>query len=234
MRSTKKAKSTPIVSSAPSARVPTHIAFMPLVLLTFVVWVIYRTLFRYPVWFDESIGKAIFFGLPVWLYITVTRSKSMIGTFSPSKIRSGLLLGIAVGGILGFVATIATLVNRQVIIQAAPLFSSDMFWWEFFLAILTGFWESLFFYTWMMTVISEKYRHWGLFWQLALTAGLFVAFHVPNMILRSPNISLIATQVFLLFFFAYGQALLYARWKNVYALTMSHAIWGMVLLVHTR
>lgn len=209
-------------------------AFVPLLALTLVIWILYRSLFRYPVWFDESIGKAIFFGLPVWLYISVTRSKSMLNTLLPAKFKKGMLMGLAVGGILGFAATLATLINRQVIVEAAPLFNSDRFWWEFLLALLTGFWESLFFFTWIMTVLSEKYKTWGLFWQIVALAVIFVIFHLPNTILRTPNVSLVVTQTFLLFFFAFGQALLYVRTRNLYALTLSHAIWGMVLLVHTR
>jgi hypothetical protein len=37
----------------------------------------------------------------------------------------------------------------------------------------------------------------------------------------------------LLALFALGQTLLFYRWRNLYALTLSHAIWGTVLLLHT-
>jgi hypothetical protein len=226
---------------APSRRVPsssvkvstTHVAFFPLLFLVLIVWVVYRTLFRFPIWFDETIGKAIFFGLPVWLYISLTRSHSMTNTFAPDKIKRGLLIGLALGGVFGFAGTLATLINRQVVIQAAPLFSSDAFWWEFFLALMTGFWESLFFYTWVMVITMEKFSKWSVLNQILLVAGVFLAFHLPNIFLQFP-LSQSFGYMFLLFFFGLGQAFVFLRYRNLYALTLSQAIWGMVLLVHTR
>ena len=122
-----------------------HIAFVPLLLLVFVMWVAYRVLFHFPVWFDETLGKAVFFGLPVWLYLVMSRSKSMAETMSPRALKPGLLLGLAFGGIFGFAGTLISLLKKGVIVQSAPLFTSDIFWWEFFFAMMTGFWESLFF-----------------------------------------------------------------------------------------
>jgi hypothetical protein len=237
-----KPKAKPVKSSgkrhtatlrSASPLVTKHIAFFPLLLLMFIIWCVYRRLFEYPVWFDESIGKAIFFGLPVFLYASLTRSKSMVDTVDPKYMQSGLWMGFAVGGVLGFSATFATLLKSGVVIQAAPVFAADNFWWEFILAMLTGFWESLFFYTWIMVVIMEKFKNWPLLNQALLTAFIFAAFHIPNTLLRFP-ISMVGAQLALLFFFALGQALMFARVRNIYALSLSHAIWGMVLLIHTR
>jgi hypothetical protein len=149
-----------------------HVAFIPLLSLVLIVWVAYRVLFHFPVWFDESVGKAIFFGLPVWLYISMTRSEGMKQTFSIEKIRPGLLLGLAVGGIFGFAATIAGFARAHVVVQSAPLFTSDLFWGEFLLAMLTGFWESLFFFCWVMVIVQEKFRHWPAVNQLLMIVTL--------------------------------------------------------------
>lgn len=211
----------------------THIAFVPLLFLVFVVWLIYRTLFKFPVWFDETIGKAIFFGLPVWLYLTLTKSKSMVQTFSLNKLFPGLFLGLAVGGIFGFSGVLASLVHQQVTVQAAPLFLSDTFWWQFFLAIMTGFWETLFFYCWVMVIVGEKYAKWSLLNQVLMVAVIFLLFHIPNTFLRFQGITVIS-QLFMLFFFGLGQALLFARYRNLYALALSQAIWGMVIVIYTK
>ena len=212
---------------------PKHVMFVPLLSLVLVVWIVYRTLFHFPVWFDEIIGKAVFFGLPVWLYLTLTRSKSMLHTFAINRLEPGLLLGVTVGGIFGFAGTLASMLQRQLVIQAVPLFTSNQFWWQFFLALMTGFWESLFFYTWVMVVLQEKFWRWSLVKQVMLTAFIFLLFHIPNALLNVP-FPYIFLQLFLLFLFAAGQALLFARSRNVYALVISQAIWGMVLLIHSR
>jgi|GEM_PF-292885 len=210
-----------------------HLAFFPLLFLVFCMWVIYRYLFHFPVWFDESIGKAVFFGLPVGLYLSLTHSERMMETLEPNAVQPGLWMGLAVGGIFGFAGTLASLLKSRVIVQAAPLFAATAFWQQFGLAMMTGFWESLFFYGWVMVVVREKFCTWPLLNQCLLTAGVFLVFHLPNTLLRY-SAGDIGGQLALLFFFALGQAFLFARTRNIYALAMSHAIWGMVLLIHTR
>lgn len=208
------------------------VVFFPVVILTLILWILYRSLFSFPVWFDETIGKAIFFGLPVWLYLSVNDSKNVISTFSPKKLRRGLLLGIAVGGMFGFVFSILSIIQSGGVVEAAPLFQSELFWYQFALAIFTAFWETLLFYSFVMTVIREKYKDWSMLKQIWLTALIFLVFHIPNTILRYDS-SLVLPQLFTLLLFAFGQGLLFYSRKNSYALVLSHAIWGMVLLVHT-
>lgn len=210
-----------------------HQLFYPLLGLCFAVWMIYRALFQFPVWFDETIGKAVFFGLPVWLYVVVSDSMSVVDTFAANKLRRGLLLGLALGGMYGFTASFASALLTQAKVEAVPLFASSDFWQEFLLSLLTGFWETLFFYSWVMVVIQEKYATWATWKQVGLVALVFLLFHVPNT-LRYFSGSYLVIQLGLLTLFALGQALLFARRRNAYALAVSHAIWGMALLVHVR
>jgi hypothetical protein len=210
----------------------THLIFFPLLTLIFILWVLYRSLFEFPVWFDETVGKAIFFGFPVWLYITVSRSRSIIDTFAGYKLQSGLLLGLAVGGMLGFAASLISLLQRGAPIEAVWLFESSEFWREFLLAMMTAFWETLLFFSFVMVVIQEKFKHWALNEQAFLTAIIFLLFHLPNTYLRFGDSNAIIAQAMLLFLFALGQAYLFAARRNAYALVISHTVWGMVLLVH--
>ena len=205
--------------------------FFPLVWFTLIIWLIYRMIFKFPIWFDETIGKAIFFGFPVWVYLSITRSNKIVAAMMPAKLYKGLLLGLAVGGLMGFAGSLLKIFSLGNGVKEAYLFAAPGFWWEFFLSLMTGFWESLFFFGWIMTVIMEKYKAKSLIFQVLLTATIFMIFHLPNTVLRfSPE--MIIPQAFLMFLFGLGQALLFYRWKNIYALTVSHAIWGMVLLMH--
>lgn len=215
----------------PSHLLKDHIIFFPLLLLTLVLWILYRALFVFPVWFDESFGKGLFFGLPVWFYIVITQSEAIKDTFSRYKLQSGLLLGLAVGGIFGFTTIIMSLLQTGATPQAVPLFSSPNFWQEFLLALLTAFWETLLFFSFVMVVIQQKYAKLPLTMQLTMVVVIFMLFHLPNIVLRFQGVAILS-QVFLLSLFALGQALLFASRRNFYALVISHAIWGMVLLVH--
>lgn len=208
------------------------IVFFPLVILTLILWFLYRALFSFPVWFDETIGKALFFGLPVWLYVSIGDGKSILNTFSPAKLKTGLLLGITVGGVFGFVFSLLSIIQSGGTVQAVDLFESNQFWYEFMLAVFTAFWETLLFYSFIMTILREKFQDWSVLKQVALTAFIFLIFHIPNTFLRY-DMSLVAPQLFTLLLFALGQGFLFYSRKNAYALVLSHAIWGMVLLVHT-
>lgn len=208
-----------------------HLAFFPIVFLVLLLWVLYRNLFAFPVWFDESIGKAIFFGLPVWAYVIIANAKMIPHSFAFSKMRRGLMMGIAVGGIFGFIASLLGIVQHGGAVKPALLFTADAFWWEFFLAMLTSFWETLFFYSFVMLVINQKFAHWDLLKRILLVSAIFTIFHLPNTVLRFDGMA-IAYQVFLLSLFSIGQALLFESENNAYALVLSQAIWGMVLLVH--
>lgn len=207
------------------------IVFFPLVILTLVMWFLYRGLFEFPVWFDETIGKALFFGLPVWLYLGVADNVAILDTFSFRKLKTGLLLGITVGGVFGFVFSLLSILQSGGVVQAVNLFDSSLFWYEFALAIFTAFWETLLFYSFIMTVIREKFADWSMLNHVLLTALIFLVFHMPNTLLRY-DASLIVPQLFTLLLFAIGQGFLFYSRKNAYALVLSHAIWGMVLLVH--
>lgn len=215
----------------PSKKTKNYIVLYPLLVFAFIIWILYRSLFKFPVWFDETIGKAIFFGLPVWLYITITGGKEVIKSLDFSKIKPGLLMGLALGGLYGFTASLVSLISKGADVFAVPLFMSTVFWWEFFLGIMTGFWETLFFFSFVMTGVIIMHKNWSLLNQILLTALIFLIFHIPNIILRFTGFDVL-TEILLLLLFAVGQAFIFAKRRNFYTLVISHAIWGMVLLVH--
>lgn len=215
---------------------PALIAFYPVVVLALVMWVLYRTLLQsFPVWFDETIGKAVFFGFPVWLYIVLSRSRSIVDSFAVSKLYPGLFLGLAAGGMFGFTTSILVVLQTGAQLMPVSLFSSELFWREFVLALFTGFWETLLFFSFIMTVIMQKYPGWSVVYQALLTATIFLIFHIPNMITQvgEGNLMLLMPYLMVMFLFALGQAFLFYARRNAYALVLSHAIWGMVLLTHS-
>ena len=205
--------------------------FWPLLVLVFIFWFLYRVLSSFSVFFDELIGKAIFFAFPVLIYLTITGFSATMETLAFHKLRKGLLLGLVIGGIFGFVAVIAKAIFSSGQVQPLAFYAADNFWWEMFLAILTGFFETLFFFSFVMLVIEDRYRKWSLLKKVLIVALVFLIFHLPNLFLRF-NLETIYLHSLLLFAFALGQALLFYAQRNAYTLLMTQAIWGMVLLVH--
>lgn len=219
--------------STPAKHREDHKLFYILLSLVLVVWSLYRLVLpQFPVWFDETAGKALIFGLPVWYFLLVTRNPQVWQSFSWSKFEPGFLMGIAFGGIYGFVTSIVFLLNSGGEVQTVNLFLSSKFWTEFALAIFTGFWETLLFFSFIQTMIEHFFAKWTLQKQVLLVTLLFVVFHIPNMILRADAMA-IGWQLVLLSCFAVGQSLIFSQTKNSYALVLSHTFWGMVLLTHS-
>jgi hypothetical protein len=217
--------------SATKAQLDSTVVFWPILGLTLILWIFYRSVFHFPVWFDETIGKALFFGLPVWLYITITQDRKIAETFSWEKFEPGILLGLAFGGLYGFATSLFFVWAGGGVVQPAQLFLAPGFWNEFLLAMSTAFWETLLFFSFVQTIIRQRYSRWSMSSQVLLVTTIFVAFHVPNAILRADALA-VAWQVLLLALFAIGQALIFYRLKNSYVLVLSQAFWGLVLLVH--
>ncbi|HPS40429.1 MAG TPA: hypothetical protein PLQ50_00270 [Candidatus Woesebacteria bacterium] len=208
-----------------------HEVFLPILFLTFFLWLLYRRIFHFSVLFDESIGKLVFFALPVLIYVSISGSKEILATFSLKKIKSGLLLGLAFGGIFGFIGALIGTLGRGGQVSLVPYYFTDWFWQEMFLALLTGFWETLFFYSFVMVVIDEKFQHFSLLKKINLVAIIYLLFHLPNIFNRFTSTE-VFLQILLIFAFACGQALLFYKRRNAYVLVLVQAIWGMVLLLH--
>jgi hypothetical protein len=197
-----------------------------------VTWVVYRTLFNFQPWFDETFGKAVFYGLPILVYVSISGYKKIADSLSTNKIKQGLMLGLALGGIFGFVGTIGAASVKGSVAQTSYVFLTLRFWQEFALALMTAFWETVFFFSFIMNVFQKNFKKLSKIGLILGTAGIFLIFHIPNMILRADSFYSLFSQLYLLSLFGIGQTIIFYVHKNAYVLIISHAIWGMVMLVH--
>jgi len=190
----------------------------------------YRQLALFPEWFDEIIAKGIVFGIPSIVYArSAIRGAEKLGIAS-SRFWPGLYLGLLVGGIYGFVGVARSLTGGTHV-EPSMLFSSSAFWFQFFLAMMTAWWESVFFFGFMMNALQDEY-HLPEIPALIGAVLVFLVFHAPLRIMLTGFTSLTVAQLSLLALFAVGQAILFMRTKSVYAVTISHALWGMVLMTY--
>ncbi|MBU1885713.1 hypothetical protein KKE34_03850 [Patescibacteria group bacterium] len=231
LKKNKTSLKTRKTTRASAGRDLTHKVFFPLLILTLMLWFLYRSLFSFPVWFDETIGKAVFFGLPVWVYVSVTGFRPIIDSFRLKKLYPGVLQGLAVGGIFGFLTIFIRLMQAGGTIQPALIFFADRFWWEMLLGLFTAFWETVFFFSFIMSVVQDRFINWSLIKQVVLVALVFMLFHIPNAFSRFDLITVFPILT-LLTLFAVGQSLLFSQKQNGYLLVISHTIWGMVLLIY--
>jgi membrane protease YdiL (CAAX protease family) len=204
-------------------------AFWTLIGASFLALLSYRLLTQFPIWFDEILAKAVLFGLPFLLFAWVSKRDGAFFGLSYRHFITGLFYGLAYGGIFGFMAMFASALRHGNIL-VPYLFFDPQFWSTFGLAFATAWWESLFFYGLILSVLLEKYKQNE--WNAALvTTGLFVLFHAPNLLLRGGVNGIVP--LMLLGFFAFGQGVMYLRKRSISAVVVSHAFWGMALLVYT-
>ncbi|MEP7166962.1 MAG: CPBP family glutamic-type intramembrane protease [Candidatus Woesebacteria bacterium] len=207
-----------------------HYLFWMLVLLSFFSLVVYRFTVHAPIWFDEIIFKALIFGAPVWIYALLTKKKPSFFGLEASTFWVGAFNGLAIGGLLSFIA-IVTYSFRKQTMMIPGLFSSGVFWNEFGLAFATAWWESLFFYGLILPVVRAKCK--DDLNALAFVSVIFLLFHMPNLVLK---VGLMGSfqPLLLLTAFAFGQGIIFLRTKSVATVVVSHAFWGMALLVYGR
>ena len=208
-----------------------HRFFWPLLLLVLIIWFLYRYLTDFPILIDELVAKALIFALPVLFYVRLSQYSAIMDSFSPRLMKRGLLVGLAAAGIFGFAATILAFVTRSATPTSLALFSAEYFAWELLLALITSFFETLFFFSFVMLVIKDLYPKWSLPKQLLLVATIFVLFHLPNLLVNFTGMDVLY-QVLLLFALALGEGLWFSQRPNAYSLVMIQAIWGLVLLLH--
>lgn len=205
--------------------------FLALVSISFILLVWYRALSHFPVWFDEGIVKAVLFGLPLLMYAIFTKQSITKFGLEPKRFWLGAYLGLALGGTCGFIAMFMSALKNQGHMLIPYLFFSPQFWWVFFLAFLTAWWESLFFYGFVLSVLERMYK--GNEWKATgLSTIIFVLFHAPILLLRD-GVSASVLPLVLLGLFAFGQSVIFLRYKSLISMVVSHAFWGMTLLVYT-
>jgi hypothetical protein len=67
------------------------------------------------------------------------------------------LLGLAVGGIFGFIGVFLGALSKGGSVSFLPHYLADWFWQELLLAIMTGFFETLFFFSFVMIIKKKSF-----------------------------------------------------------------------------
>ncbi len=199
-----------------------------------IVWVGYRALVReQPIWFDEGIAKAIVFGMPVFWFAARSRFIANEIGLSLQQFIPGLYLGIAIGGLYGFVGILSQVIGGREVVEA-HLFASPQFWWMAAMALLTAWWESLFFFGLPVQYLRSIASWFSETLIASFVVILFLLFHSPLRFVLTAGSPQFFVQMGVLLLFALGQYLVYTRTKNMYAIVLSHTLWGLVIQIYAQ
>lgn len=207
-------------------------SFLFLELSLLFLWAAYRMLVQMPVWFDEGIAKAIVFGGPVLWFTARSKFMSNEMGLSPRQLIPGLYLGIAIGGLYGFAGVLTEVLRGREVAEAA-FYLTSQFWWMAFLALLTAWWESLFFFGFPIQYVRSVASWFSEEILGGIVVILFLAFHAPLRLVLTGGSPQFIVQMGILTLFVIGQYVVYRRTGNLFALILSHFFWGMVIELYT-
>ncbi len=221
-----------VTPSQVSQSLRTLYGFFFLQMSLLVLWVAYRAFTSFSVWFDEGVAKAILFGLPVFWFAARSKFVAREIGLDANKLIPGVYLGLAIGGLYGFAAILAQVLGGTEVV-GAPFYLTNDFWWLAFLALLTAWWESLFFFGLPIQFIRSVASWISESVIVVFVVAFFLLFHSPlRIILAGPSPQFLV-QMGVLTLFVIGQYMVYTRTKNMYAIVLSHLFWGLVIQVYS-
>ncbi|MCD8527317.1 hypothetical protein LRY65_03855 [Candidatus Woesebacteria bacterium] len=176
--------------------------------------------------------KSIVFGLPVFWFAARSKFVAREIGLDLNRLVPGMYMGLAIGGLYGFAAILSEVLGGTEVAGAAFYLTSD-FWWLAFLALLTAWWESLFFFGLPIQFIRSVASWVSESVIMTFVVVFFLLFHSPLRIIVTGASPQFLVQMGVLTLFVIGQYLVYTRTKNMYAIVLSHLFWGLVIQVYS-
>lgn len=198
----------------------------------FILWGLYRLLFRFPIGIEELLFKPLVF-LPPVLSVLVGEGMNVHQALSVFGLRRrGLALSIYYGLTLGVVFFLAVRLGGFVSVRApfrfgVPVAASGVLSISL-ISLATAIWEQIVFSGFMLSRFQQvTHDEWG---SATFTAVLFTLLHLPILLLES-SVSFVSVAIELLLFFlvGFGNSVLMLRTRNIVAPVLSHTFWAMAV-----
>jgi hypothetical protein len=193
----------------------------------FLVWGVYRLLFRLPVFIEEVFLKFLVFGGPVLWVVLKKENKSLadLGMVTKGLLASvyfGLLFGLwlaVLGNLIAFIKSGGVSLNANINVRD---FGNLMV-----LGMVTSVWEQLLFSGFILPrLVKDLGSEMA---AVVITALLFALVHLPIQLATNVSLVQILVRMVLLFGLGLGNGVLYLRFKNLAAPIFAQLAWGSVI-----
>jgi len=199
------------------------------------VWGFYRLLFRLPEWVEELFLKPVVWLLPVARRVVKEEHESIKARLASvgvttKNLGAAVALGLALGVFYLFVGRIGMMARSGQV--SAPnlggMANSPIL--IIVLALATAIAEQLVFMGYILPRLVEVWQHE---WRAAITtAVLFGIVHLPILIFGYQlPLQAVAGQFVLVLLLGLGNSMVMLRVKNVVTPILSHALWGLAVLL---
>lgn len=201
-------------------------------MVIFILWGLYRLLFRFPVFIEEVLFKPLVFLPPLFSVLVgegrgVRQSLRAFG-FSKTGFSLAIYYGLTLGVVYMLAARLGKLVfSREMVVHGFSVDSSRLLT-VFTLSLITAFWEQIVFSGFMLLRFMRVLRdEWG---SAFLVSLLFTLLHLPILLLEaSVQLPFILIQLLLFFLVGFGNAVLMLRTRNIIAPVLSHTFWALAV-----
>lgn len=145
-----------------------------------IVWSVYRSYLKLPVWFDELVAKPLIFVLPVFYYITKVDKKpvlsSLLINLKPKKVLSDVLYSLLLA-VMFIMAAALALYLRFKEIKLPPPPPSNQILLIVVLAIATGVTEEVLSRGFVLKRLFDESKNY--FSSIFISSILFFMLHIP-------------------------------------------------------
>jgi len=196
----------------------------------FLVWGLYRSLSPLPLWVEEVVLKGLVLGGMVWWMGVVKEGMRWrdLGVTS-EKLFASVYLGLGLGLVLGLVGQLGNWLRHGGLMLIDHGVSSEMVGGFLLLALVTAFWEGLFFYGYMLTQVRRVLAEVP---AVVVVGGAYTLLHVPALVIVAQLAwSEVIKALILLLVLGMANAILMLRMRNLAAPMLAQAVWGVTVFL---
>lgn len=205
---------------------------LSLYVFLFLIWGLYRFLFRLPEEIEEIVLKPlIWLGPLFWLLFKEKENLASVGWRFQGFFKS-LFWGVVLGIIFALLGFLTHLVKYQGIsfVGLASLATPSLFLGALALSLITAVSEETVFRGYFFNRLWQVLKNEG--WANLLSSFGWVLIHLPiTLFVFHYNLTQILIFLFLSFLYGVGAAFLFARTGTIVAPVLLHVFWGWPILL---
>jgi hypothetical protein len=197
--------------------------------VVFLVWGIYRWLSPFSLWFEELVLKGLVFGLPaVWMGIRRHGWSLVSMGLTSQRLFKSVYLGLGLGLSLGLVGELGNYFRYGQIQFSDYGLTSEMVGGFLLLALVTAFWEGLFFYGYALQMINTVSSELV---SITTIGFLYMLIHIPGQLHQQLTGGEMIKALILLLTLGIANSILMLRMKNLAAPILTQVVWGVTIFL---
>ena len=199
--------------------------------IVFLIWGIYRALFRFPAEIEELVFKPLIWLVPTFYFLKKENAKLASIGFNSKNLLQSLYLGIGLGMIFGVIAYLTNIVKYGGDSTLSGFgFDQNSLLIALGISLVTAFSEETLFRGYLLTRFAQGLKNSGA--AIVLTTTCWVMIHLPILFfVNNLGFEDIIGRSLLTAAFGFGSATIFARTQNIAAPILLSIFWSWPILL---